>query len=274
MTTPVRPPLDEALLDRALSVALSAADAAAALIHEYFVGEFDVRQKSDQTPVTEADVEAERVIRKTLLGEFPEHAMLGEEEGHHGNSEYLWLVDPIDGTKAFVRGYPMFSTQIALMHRGELVLGVSCAAEFGETCWARRGGGAFFRNASGRDQPIKLAPLPPLAQRAVSTGNLKSLAAGPRWPQLAELIGQTGRIRGYGDFLHYHLLARGGIDAVIESDVNILDIAALAVIVSEAGGVLSDLDGNPPTLDTRSVLAASPAWHGELLEHFRGWRDE
>jgi histidinol-phosphatase len=82
--------------------------------------------------------------------------------------------------------------------------------------------------------------------RALSTGNLKSLARGPRWAALGEVIGEVGRIRGYGDFLHYHLLARGGIDAVIESDVNILDIAALAVIVREAGGVFTDLDGAAP----------------------------
>ena len=264
----------DALLDQALEVALAASDAAATLIHRYFVGGFDVRQKSDQTPVTEADVEAEQVIRGTLLDAFPDHAMLGEEQGRHGDSDYLWLVDPIDGTKAFVRGYPMFSTQIALMHRGELVLGVSNASEFGETCWARLGGGAFRRGVDGDTQAISLAPLPPLAQRALSTGNLKSLAAGPHWSTLAGLIGSTGRIRGYGDLLHYHLLARGCIDAVIESDVNILDIAALTVIVREAGGKMTDLDGAALTLDTRSVLAASSGWHAELVEQFKGWRDE
>lgn len=268
------PPPTDALLDQALDVALAASDAAASLIHRYYVGGFDVRQKSDQTPVTQADVEAEQVIRQTLLGAFPDHAMLGEEEGRHGDSDYLWLVDPIDGTKAFVRGYPMFSTQIALMHRGELVLGVSNASEFGETCWARRGGGAFRRGSDGEAHSISLAPLPPLPQRAVSTGNLKSLAGEPRWQTLAMLIGSTGRIRGYGDFLHYHLLARGCIDAVIESDLNILDIAALAVIVREAGGEMTDLDGAALTLETRSVLAASSGWHGELVEQFRGWRYE
>jgi histidinol-phosphatase len=99
----------------------------------------------------------------------------------------------------------------------------------------------------------------------LSVGNVKTLAADPRrWLALAELVRGANRTRGYGDFLHYHYLARGAVDAVIESDVNILDIAALAVIVREAGAVFSELDGGPLTLETRSVLAAVPALHDEL----------
>jgi histidinol-phosphatase len=266
--------LEAAFLDHALDVALRAADAAAQVIQRHYAAGCRVQLKADATPVTQADVDAEQRICEVLLGAFPEHAMFGEEEGQRGDSEFLWLVDPIDGTKAFVRGYPMFSTQIALLHGNALVLGVSAAAEYGETMWARRGGGAFRRDANGLVRPMRLAPLPPPAQRALSTGNLRSLTRGRGWQALGEVISRVGRIRGYGDFLHYHLLAQGSIDAVIESDVNILDIAALAVIVREAGGVFSDLDGAELGLATRSVLAASPDWHGELLDHFHGWRDE
>jgi histidinol-phosphatase len=108
---------------------------------------------------------------------------------------------------------------------------------------------------------------------AISTGNLKSLAQSDGWPRLGELVAASYRIRGYGDFYHYHLLAAGKIDAVIESDVNILDIAALAVIVEEAGGRFTDLNGNAPGLDTRSVLAANPALHPQLLDKLRGFVD-
>lgn len=263
----------DGLLDHALEVAVRAADAAAAVIHRHYAGEVAVHIKSDATPVTQADIDAERCVREVLLTAFPDHAVHGEEEGQQGDSDFVWLVDPIDGTKAFVRGYPMFSTQIALMHRGELLLGVSAAAEYGELMWARRGGGAFLRDADGRVRPARLAPLPAPAQRALSTGNLKSLTRGRGWAVLGSVISGIGRIRGYGDFLHYHLLARGGIDAVIESDVNILDIAALAVIVREAGGVFTDLDGGALTLATTSVLAASAPWHSELRHHFQGWRE-
>jgi histidinol-phosphatase len=185
--------------------------------------------------------------------------------GREGNSDFLWLIDPIDGTKAFVRGYPMFSTQIALMHRGELVVGVSFAPEFGETMWARKGGGAFYNG-----EKVRVAATAALnANAAISIGNVKTLTGDARWNVLGELIRRTGRIRGYGDFLHYHLLARGCIDLVIESDVNILDIAALAVIVREAGGALTDLSGNELRIETNSVLAGTPALHEEALQMFR-----
>jgi histidinol-phosphatase len=256
-----------AFLDHALGVARRAAAAAGEVIHRYYRGQFETRTKADATPVTQADEESEAAIRAVLVEAFPEHAIYGEEQGRDAReSDWLWLVDPIDGTKSFVRGYPMFSTQIALMHRGELVLGVSCASEFGQTAWARRGGGAFMDG-----EPIRVAATSSLAQATVSSGNLKSLARGAKWNALGELLLQANRGRGYGDFYHYHLLAQGSLDVVIESDVNILDIAALAVIIREAGGTFTDLDGAQPDLETRSVLAAVPALHADVRERFAGW---
>jgi len=155
----------------------------------------------------------------------------------------------------------MFSTQIALMHRNELVLGVSNAAQFGEIAWARRGAGAFLNGE--RIRAADAAGFGPAT--AISIGNVKTLSRGPGWNALAALIQRCGRTRGYGDFYHYHLLARGSLDLVIESDVNILDIAALAVIVREAGSVFTDLAGRELTLETTSVLAGSPALHAEAL---------
>jgi histidinol-phosphatase len=104
-----------------------------------------------------------------------------------------------------------------------------------------------------------------MAQASLSIGNVKTLTGDARWDALGGLIRDSNRIRGYGDFCHYHLLARGGLDLVVESDVNILDVAALAVIVREAGGVFTDLEGGAPTLDTRSVLAGTPAIHAQAL---------
>lgn len=254
-------------LDHALEVARRAAAQAAEVIRHYYRGQFDVTTKADASPVTCADIESEQAIRRVLTEAFPEHAIHGEEEGTTGSGDWLWLVDPIDGTKSFVRGYPMFSTQIALMYRGQLVLGVSSAPAFDELAWARLGGGAFLGGV-----PIRLAPAQPLERSALSTGNLKTLAAAPGWNVLAGLVRRVGRIRGYGDFYHYHLLARGGIDLVIESDVNILDIAALAVIVREAGGVFTDLDGADLSLSTTTVLAGNAELHREAQVSFRDWR--
>jgi histidinol-phosphatase len=155
----------------------------------------------------------------------------------------------------------MFSTQIALMHRGQLVLGVSSAPATGEVAWATRGGGAWIDGA-----PARVSDKTVLAQASVSTGNLQSLARSKQWANLGRIFAGANRTRGYGDYYQYHRLAAGQLDAVIESDVNILDIAALSVIVGEAGGVFTDLLGQPPGLHTRSVLAATPGLHGQLLD--------
>ena len=253
--------LTDIFLDHALAIARRAAEAAASVIARHYRTALSVETKADQTPVTAADREAEAVIKQVLRGAFPDHAFYGEEEGREGEGDFLWLIDPIDGTRSFVRGYPMFSTQIALMHRAELVLGVSSAAQFGEVAWARRGAGAFLNGE--RIQVAGATEFGPAT--AISIGNVKSLSRGTGWSALARLIQRCGRTRGYGDFYHYHLLARGSIDLVIESDVNILDVAALAVIVREAGGVFTDLAGRELTLDTTSVLAGAPALHAEAL---------
>ncbi len=250
-----------------LKVAREAARAAEEIILHYYDQGVTVDLKPDNTPVTRADVEAEQAIRETLGMAFPDFGFYGEETGQSAmEADYLWLVDPIDGTKSFVRHYPMFSTQIALMHRGELVLGVSNAPAFEEMAWAVKGEGAFL---NGR--PIRVSGIDSYDQAALSTGNIGSLAQDPNgWSRLGGLARQVQRTRGYGDFLHYHLLARGAIDIIVESDLNILDIAALTVIVREAGGVMTQLDGGPIGLETRSVLAAPPALHARLLRHFNG----
>jgi histidinol-phosphatase len=175
-------------------------------------------------------------------------------------AESIWLVDPIDGTKSFMRATPFFSTQIALWRAGELVLGVSNAPAYDELAWAERGAGAFLN-----ERPVRVSEVAELADAGVSTGNLKSVAGSPAWSRLGALIQRVDRFRGYGDFVHYHLLARGALDAVIESDINILDIAALVVLVREAGGTFTDLDGAPVGLGTASVLATNGRLHAPML---------
>lgn len=244
-----------------LEVALQAARTAGEISRQYYRGNFTVTTKADHTPVTQADVECEEAIRRIILGRFPEHGFYGEETGRtRANAEYLWLVDPIDGTKSFVRQSPFFSTQIALMRNDELVLGVSNGVMFDEIAWAEKGGGAWLNG-----QRLHVSDIDDIGRAALSTGNLKSLASGGGWARFGSLVSAVDRIRGYGDFYHYHLLAAGKVDAVIESDVNILDIAALSVIVSEAGGKFTDLQGNPPQLGTTSVLAANRLLHAEML---------
>jgi histidinol-phosphatase len=144
------------------------------------------------------------------------------------------------------------------------VVGVSSAPEYGELAYGEAGVGAWLGDA-----PIRVSEVTAIESAALSTGNLKTLATGPRWPAFGRLVGRLGRIRGYGDFLHYHLLASGRIDAVVESDVNILDVAACAVIVEAAGGRFTDLEGQPLTLASTSVLATNGRLHGTVLDAIR-----
>jgi histidinol-phosphatase len=244
-----------------LQAALDAAKQAAGIARSLFQHNIEVRIKADKSPVTEADVRCEIAIREILEARFPSHGFFGEETGSRdANAESLWLVDPIDGTKAFVREYPMFSTQIALMRHGEIVLGVSSAPVYGELSFAELGCGAYLngkRSSVSRTATLEAA--------ALSSGNLKTLAMSSQWGRYGALVAQVGRIRGYGDFLHYHLLASGKIDAVIETDVNILDIAACVAIVNEAGGRFTDLSGAPITLQSTSVLATNGRMHAPIL---------
>lgn len=249
-----------------LRVALAAARAAAKVSRDYYNGNFSVTTKADMTPVTQADVECEQAIRSLILEQYPEHGFYGEETGRtQEDSDYLWLVDPIDGTKGFVRQYPFFSTQIALMHKGDVVLGVSSGTMMDELAWAEKGKGAWLN-----DSRLMVSDVEDPHRAAISTGNLKSLALSDGWGSLADIVAQADRIRGYGDFYHYHLLASGKIEAVIESDVNILDIAALSIIVSEAGGIFTDLNGKKPDLDTSSVLASNAVLHQHYLDRLKG----
>ncbi len=244
-----------------LKAALEAARAAAEVIRGYYQRNLEIRTKADQTPVTEADVRAEQAIRAILEKRFPGYGFYGEETGQRElGAESVWLVDPIDGTKSFVRECPFFSTQIALLRGGRFVLGVSSAPAYGELAWAEDGAGAYLN-----ERPLRVSATSALGSSIVSTGNLKTLARSAQWGKLGALIGQISRIRGYGDFVHYHLLARGSLDVVIESDVSILDIAALSVIVREAGGTFTDLAGAELTLGTTSVLASNGHLHAAIL---------
>jgi histidinol-phosphatase len=251
------------MASKELQAALEAAQAAAEVIKSLYQKSLAVTTKADASPVTEADVRAEEAIKRVLGERFPAYGFYGEETGQHSmGAANVWLVDPIDGTKSFVRECPFFSTQIALMREGRFVLGVSSAPAYGELAWAEVGGGAFLNG-----KPVRVSAVDNLAGSIVSTGNLKTLAGSPQqWRRFGDLIPRVSRIRGYGDFVHYHLLARGSLDVVIESDVNILDIAALTVIVREAGGVFTDLSGGEVGLGTRSVLATNPALHASVLE--------
>ena len=247
-------------LERALDVAREAARKASAIALEYFRRPVEIERKADASPVTIADRECEQEIRRTIQAAFPDHAIFGEEYGYSGQNRCLWLIDPIDGTRSFIRGLEFWSVQIALMIDGELVLGVSAAPPFDETAWAVAGRGAWLDG-----EPLRVAATHAPEEMDVSLGNVRTLARSSGWQRIGNLVETAARTRGYGDFYPYHRLAAGGLDAVIESDINILDIAALTVIVGEAGGVVTELDGSPIDLESTTILAATSALHPWLV---------
>jgi len=260
-------------IKNAKQAAISAADSAEQVIKSHQLNEdWSVSYKADDSPVTEVDVAAEKAIHAVLSTAMPQAGFYGEETGRHaapeGDSSAIWLIDPIDGTKSFIRNMRYYSTQIALEVDGELRLGVSNAPAYGERLIAvangQEGAGVWLN-----DQAVKTRPITDPAEAFLSTGNLTRLAKNPkRWAALAEIIPTVRRVRGYGDFCHYHQLCAGQTDLIIESDVNILDIAALTVGIRAAGGIITDLEGEAIDQNTTSVLAAATA---ELHERVLAW---
>ncbi|GAA5094079.1 inositol monophosphatase family protein [Wohlfahrtiimonas larvae] len=252
-------------MEQFLKVALMAAEESKKLIRKAYEAQgFNITIKGDYTPVTEVDVNVETLIKSIIVENFPEHGMWGEEGGViNPESDYQWLVDPIDGTKAFIRRRPFFSTQIALMYKGEMILGVSCAPCFGEgeIAYATKGHGTFIDG-----QKVSVSDISELRDAVFSSGNIKSLTKSDSgWLKYGELLRAINSTRGFGDFLHYHYTAAGKVDIVVESDVTILDVAALSIIVEEAGGKVTDLHGNKLTLESTSIVATNGLLHDQVL---------
>lgn len=244
-----------------LKVALEAAQKAEEVILKYYSGVIEVELKPDQTPVTVADQEAERVIIETIKQQFPEHGFWGEESGvANTESTHQWIIDPIDGTKNYIRKIPLFATQIALMEDGELVLGISNAPVMQERLYAERGAGAFMNG-----ERIHVSEVSEISEAMVCHGGLDTFDEGA-----LQLIRDTYRSRGFGDYYIFHLLASGSADIAIEAaDLAPWDISALVVIVEEAGGTITDMSGNPLEQRQTKVIATNGVLHDTVLRYFR-----
>ncbi len=248
-----------------LTVAIDAAKKAEEIITSYYTDkDIKVELKADETPVTRADTEAEKSIRETIKQAFPDHGFLGEEYGtEEGSSPYMWIIDPIDATKNYIRKIPIFGTQIALMKGDELILGVSNAPLLHELLYAEKGKGAFLN-----DKPIKVSNVENTTDAMICHGGLKWFSEKGLLPGICELINATSRSRGFGDFYMYHLVASGRADAVIEAAISVWDIAAITVIVREAGGKVTDIQGQAITKDTASLVATNGILHNTILDYF------
>jgi histidinol-phosphatase len=240
------------------------ADEAADIALEVYGREFEVRRKADTTPVTEADVRIEARLRQLIGERFPEDAVLGEEAGLQGPSDAarVWVIDPIDGTKNFAARIQVWATLIALMVDGQPVLGVASAPALGERYVAARGAGAILDGA-----PIHVSDVGDLGDAMLCTGGVRGFAGTPWEDRFVELSGDVYRTRGFGDFWGHVLVARGSAEAMVEVALRTWDWAAIAVIVGEAGGRVTQIDGSPPA-DGASILTTNGVLHDRLIRRF------
>ncbi len=254
-------------MDVVLDTALAAAKAAGELALRYFTGAFQVTLKPDQSPVTQADREAEQAIVERLATAFPDIGFLGEEFGAQGGQERRWIIDPVDGTQNFVRGIPYWATLLALEEAGELTLGVVYAPATGDLFWARRGQGAY---ANG--QPLRVSAVDRLADAMLVHAGLNSLKTcrpGPYWDGFLRLVEHTQRQRGFGDYFAYTFVLRGQAELMLEADIKPWDLAPFKILFEEAGGRLTDFEGYP-TIYAGTVLASNGRLHDEALALLNG----
>jgi len=242
-------------------LAVEVARRAGKLALKYYESTFEVHHKSDNSPVTTADREAETLIRAELAAAFPTDGFLGEEYGNQaGTSGYRWVIDPIDGTKSFVRHIPLWATLIGLEYRGEQIAGVAHIPVFEMTYRALRGGGAFVN-----ERMIRVSDVSALSDAMICYSSINWFTRAGREKTFIELANRTARQRGYGDFYGFVLVAEGAAELMVEHGVNPWDIAATKAIIEEAGGGFTDWDGGA-TIDRPDVLASNGHLHAETLK--------
>ncbi|MEC4018318.1 histidinol-phosphatase [Streptomyces sp. H27-D2] len=250
------------------------ADAADAQTMERFKAlDLKVETKPDMTPVTEADKAAEELIRSSLRRARPRDAVLGEEYGSEGSGPRRWVIDPIDGTKNYVRGVPVWATLISLMVRGEggdePVIGLVSAPALGRRWWAAKGAGAFTGRSLSSAHRMHVSQVNRISDASFGYSSLTGWEERGKLPGFLELSQDCWRTRGYGDFWPYMMIAEGSVDICAEPELSLWDMAANAVIVQEAGGRFTGLDGRPGP-HSGDAAASNGLLHDELLGYLNG----
>jgi histidinol-phosphatase len=246
-----------------LGFALELADLADGISLDYFrrLGGLRVERKPDASPVTEADTRIEQRLRERIGAAWPADAAVGEEFGASGErARRRWIIDPIDGTRKFVRGLPGFATLLALEDAGEMVVGVVSAPALGRRWWAARGQGAFADDG----RPVRVSGVAELGEAHLLHGGIEGFVRTGRLAGLAALAVRGWATAGYGDFWIHALVAEGAAEAAFEAEVALWDVAAVQVIVEEAGGRFTDLRGRP-TAAGGSALSSNGRLHDEVL---------
>lgn len=250
-----------------LTLALELADAADAIsLPRFTAHDFTVESKPDLSPVTEVDRAVEQHMSDVLATRRPDDALLGEEYGSRGDDTgHRWIIDPIDGTKNFVRGVPVWATLIGLYDGTEPILGVVSAPALGLRWWARIGGGAHRTTAGGPPQPIEVSQVGDLADASVSYSSLSGWKERGLRDGFLDFLDDVWRTRAYGDFWSYMMVAEGVVDIAAEPELELYDMAALVPIVLEAGGRFTGLDGVPGPFGADAV-ASNGALHDSAID--------
>ncbi|HEX4610667.1 MAG TPA: inositol monophosphatase family protein [Urbifossiella sp.] len=245
-------------------LAVEAARKAGDLARAYYETTFDIESKADDSPVTIADRQAEQLIRALVTKSFPDDGFLGEEFGDQpGGSGFRWVIDPIDGTRSFVRHIPIWATLIGLEYRGEPIGGVAYIPVLGQVYRALRGDGAFVN-----DRRIHVSKTDRLGDALMCYSSLNWFAKVGKEAAFLELVRRTQRQRGFGDFYGFCLVAEGACDFMLDHGVHEWDVSALKAIVEEAGGAFTDWGGTP-TSKTPDVVASNGTLHADVLAVLR-----
>jgi len=242
-----------------LQLALELADMSDAITLRSFRQSFSVRTKADRTPVSEIDEAVENAIRERLRRERPDDAVIGEEFGKAGDSPRRWIIDPIDATKNYIRGIPIFATLIAL----DSQVGVVSAPALHRRWWASRGEGAMCDG-----HPIRVSAVDRLEHAQIGYDSITDFESKGLGTKFLELVRRCGRARGYGDFWIHMLVAEGATEIAVEPQVAWWDMAAVQVIVEEAGGRFTNVNGEPRA-DRGSAVSSNGHLHDKVLAALR-----
>lgn len=228
--------------------------------------DFTVETKPDLTPVTDADREAEQLIRSQLSRVRTRDSVLGEEFGSTGTSPRQWVIDPIDGTKNFVRGVPVWATLIALLEHGKPVVGVVSAPALQRRWWAAEGTGAYTGRSLAKAKRISVSAVNRLEDASFSYSSLSGWKELGLRDSLIDLTDKVWRTRSYGDFWSYCMVAEGSVDFAAEPELNLHDMAALVPIIKEAGGTFTSLAGVDGP-HGGNALASNGKLHQDVLNY-------
>ncbi len=249
-----------------LDVAMAACDEADVIARQHFRRDLTIETKPDRSYVTQADTAIERMIRQRLLDAFPGHGLVGEEYGTEAaDASVRWYIDPIDGTHNFIRGVPLFGTLLAVERDGELQAGVMSAPALDERWWAWRAGGAWARNRGESPRRISVSRVTSLDDAQVLYGSGQDIIASGGAPGFESLLRAVWRERGFGDFWGYALVAEGAAEAMVEVGLSTWDAAAPSILVEEAGGRATDLDGRR-AIDSGTFLTTNGLLHEVVRE--------